>query len=125
MVLLVRFRKNLSFDNISEGFPEQKSEEREEEKEKKIELHYSWKQWTDFVNKDAHGRWASTPTSSLQSPDITAAHFEIKSGFIQMLPLFYRLSTEDPYKHLDDFIEIFSTIRLQNFIEDAFISVLP
>jgi hypothetical protein len=42
-----------------------------------------------------------------------------------MLPLFYRLSTEDPYKHLDDFIEIFSTIRLQNFIEDAFISVLP
>jgi hypothetical protein len=60
-----------------------------------------------------------TPTSSLQLPDITAAHFEIKSGFIQMLPLFYGLSTEDPYKHLDDFIEICSTIRLQNFTEDA------
>jgi hypothetical protein len=60
-----------------------------------------------------------TPTSSLQLPDITAAHFEIKSGFIQMLPLFYGLSTEDPYKHLDEFIEICSTIRLQNFSEDA------
>jgi len=53
-----------------------------------------------------------TPTSSLQLPDITTAHFEIKSGFIQMLPLFYGLSNEDPYKHLDEFIEICSTIRL-------------
>jgi len=48
----------------------------------------------------------NTTTSSLQLPDITAAHFEIKSGFIQMLPLFYVLSTDDPYKHLDKFIEI-------------------
>jgi hypothetical protein len=36
-----------------------------------------------------------------------------------MLPLFYGLSTEDPYKHLDEFIEIYSTIRWQNFLEDA------
>jgi hypothetical protein len=36
-----------------------------------------------------------------------------------MLPLFYGLSTEDPYKHLDEFIEICSTIRLRNFSEDA------
>jgi hypothetical protein len=34
MVLLLRFRKNLSLDNISEGFPEQKAEEREEEEGK-------------------------------------------------------------------------------------------
>jgi hypothetical protein len=54
----------------------------------------------------------STYTSSLQLPDITVAHFEIKFGFIQMLPLFYGLSTEDPYKHVDEFIEICSTIRL-------------
>jgi len=60
-----------------------------------------------------------TPTSSLQLPDITASHFEIKSGFIQILPLFYGLSTDDPYKHLDEFIEICSTIRLQNFSKDA------
>jgi len=60
-----------------------------------------------------------TPTSSFQLLDITTAHFEIKSGFIQMLPLFYGLNTEDPYKHLDEFIEICSTIRLQNFTEDA------
>jgi hypothetical protein len=50
---------------------------------------------------------------------LQAAHFEIKSGFIQMLPLFYRLNTEDPYKHLDEFIEICFTITLQNFLEDA------
>lgn len=52
------------------------------------------------------------PTSSLQLPDIMATHFEIKTGFIQMLPLFYGLNTDDPYKHLDEFIEICSTIRL-------------
>jgi hypothetical protein len=45
-----------------------------------------------------------TPTSSLQLLDIMATHFEIKSGFIQMLPLFYGFNTEDPYKHLDEFI---------------------
>jgi len=60
-----------------------------------------------------------TPTSNLQLPDITVAHFEIKSGFIQMLPLFYGLSTEDPYMHLDEFIETCSTIRLHNFSEDT------
>jgi hypothetical protein len=36
-----------------------------------------------------------------------------------MLPSFYGLSNEDPYKHLDEFIEICSTMRLQNFSEDA------
>jgi hypothetical protein len=44
-----------------------------------------------------------TPTSNLQLLGITVAHFEIKFKFIQMLPLFYGLSTKNPYKHLDEF----------------------
>jgi hypothetical protein len=54
-----------------------------------------------------------------QLPHITAAQYEIKSSIIQMLPSFYGLNNEDPYKHLYEFIEICSTIRLQNFSEDA------
>ncbi|XP_062166979.1 uncharacterized protein LOC133873272 [Alnus glutinosa] len=60
-----------------------------------------------------------TPSSSLQLPDITAAHYEIKPSIIQMLPSFYGLDNEDPYKHLDEFLETCLTMRLQNISEDA------
>ena len=55
-------------------------------------------------------------------PSVAKHHgtqYEIKSSTIQMLPSFYGLSNEDPYKHLDEFIDICSTLRLQNFNEDA------
>jgi hypothetical protein len=60
-----------------------------------------------------------TPSSCLRLPNITATQYEIKSSTIQMLPSFYGLNNEDPYKHLDEFIDICSTLRLQNFNEDA------
>jgi hypothetical protein len=60
-----------------------------------------------------------TPFSSLKLPDITAAHYEIKPSIIQMLPSFYGFDNEDPYKHLDEFLEICLTMRLQNISEDA------
>jgi hypothetical protein len=60
-----------------------------------------------------------TPFSSLKLPDITAALYEIKPSIIQMLPSFYGLDNEDPYKHLDEFLEICLTMRLQNISEDA------
>jgi hypothetical protein len=60
-----------------------------------------------------------TPSSSLQLPNITAAHYEIKPSIIEMLPSFYGLNNEDSYKHLDEFFEICLTMRLQNISEDA------
>lgn len=36
-----------------------------------------------------------------------------------MLPSFYGLNNEDPYKHLDEFLEICSTIKLHGFSKDA------
>jgi hypothetical protein len=60
-----------------------------------------------------------TPSSCLRLPNITATQYEIKSSTIQMLPSFYGLNNEDPYKHLDEFIDICSTLRLQNSNEDA------
>lgn len=36
-----------------------------------------------------------------------------------MLPSFYGLSNEDPYKHLDEFLEICTTVRFPNFPDEA------
>ena len=47
------------------------------------------------------------------------AQYEIKFSIIQMLPSFYGLTNEDPYKHLDEFLEICSTVKIQNFSDDA------
>lgn len=47
------------------------------------------------------------------------ANYEIKSSIIQMLPSLYGLNNEDPYQHIDEFLEICSTIMLQGFSKDA------
>jgi len=47
------------------------------------------------------------------------ANYEIKSNTIQMLPSFYGLNNEDPYKYIDEFLEICSTIKVQGFSKDA------
>lgn len=60
-----------------------------------------------------------TPSSCLQLPHITSAQYEVKSSIIQMLQSFYGLNNKHPYKHLDQFIEICLTMRLQNISEDA------
>ena len=52
-------------------------------------------------------------------PPVEAAQYEIKSSIIQMLPSFYGLTNEDPYKHLDEFLEICSTVKIQHFSDDA------
>ena len=36
-----------------------------------------------------------------------------------MLLSFYENTNEDPYKHLDEFLEICSTVKIQNFTDDA------
>ena len=36
-----------------------------------------------------------------------------------MLPSFYGKTNEDPYKHLDEFLEIYFTVKIQNFTDDV------
>ena len=55
----------------------------------------------------------------IQLPNIPVTHYEIKPSTIQMLPSFYGNTNEDPYRHLDEFFEICSTVQIQDFIEDA------
>jgi hypothetical protein len=62
--------------------------------------------------RDHYVPFTYTPSSCLQLPNITSTQFEIKFSTIQMLPSFYGLNNEDPYKYLDEFIDICSTLRL-------------
>ncbi|KAF7832389.1 uncharacterized protein G2W53_014722 [Senna tora] len=57
--------------------------------------------------------------SSTRLPEIGANQFEIKPSIIQMLPSFYGLSSENPYKHIHEFLEVCSTFKLPNVSEDA------
>jgi hypothetical protein len=60
-----------------------------------------------------------TSPTCLRLPNVTATHCEIKPSTIQSLPSFLRLSTENPYEFLSEFLAICSTIKLSRFIEDA------
>ena len=59
------------------------------------------------------------PSTCIHLPEVPAAQYEIKSSTIQMLPSFHGLTDEDPYKYLDEFLEICSTVKIQNFSDDA------
>ena len=59
------------------------------------------------------------PSSCIQIPNVLAIQYEIKSTTIQMLPSFYGNPNEDPYRHLDEFLKICSTVKIQNFTDDA------
>ena len=48
----------------------------------------------------------------IQMPPVEDAQYGIKSSTIQMLPSFYGLTNEDPYKHLDEFLKICSTVKI-------------
>ena len=54
-------------------------------------------------------------SSAIQLPVITATHFEIKPRTLRALPIFYGDENAEPYKHLDEFEEICSTLRMAEF----------
>ena len=58
-----------------------------------------------------------SPTRT-RMPTVTVP-FEIKHSLIQMLPSFYGLESENPFKHVDAFLEICSTVFLNNISDDA------
>ena len=52
------------------------------------------------------------PSTCIHLLDIPARHYEIKSTTIQMLSSFYGNTNKDPYKHLDEFLEICPIVRI-------------
>ena len=57
--------------------------------------------------------------SCIHIPNTGVNHYKIKSSVIQLLSSFYGLNNKDPYKHLDEFLEVYSTVEIQNFSDDA------
>ncbi|XP_059623205.1 uncharacterized protein LOC132266369 [Cornus florida] len=57
--------------------------------------------------------------SCIVMPNVEAHHYEIKSTIIRMLPIYHGFDNEDPYKHLDELLEICSTIKMRDFPQDA------
>ncbi|CAN6455319.1 unnamed protein product [Victoria cruziana] len=52
-------------------------------------------------------------------PQIAANHYEIKASTINMLPSFHGLENEDPYRHLNEFLNICATVRISHIEDDA------
>ena len=57
--------------------------------------------------------------SCIQLPTVQATHYEIKPSTINLLPSFYGLNNGDPYNHIDDFLVVYSTVRINNFSREA------
>ena len=57
-------------------------------------------------------------SSAIHLPVITATHFEIKPRTLRALPIFYGDDNAEPYKHLDEFEEICSTLRMAEFSDE-------
>lgn len=51
--------------------------------------------------------------------DIRATHYDIKASVIIMLPSFHGIENEDLYKHLDEFLAVCGTLRINNINDDA------
>ena len=60
-----------------------------------------------------------TSPTCLKLPDNMTAHNEIKLSTIQNLPYFLRLNTKNPYDILNEFLAIWSAIKLIGFTEDT------
>jgi len=43
---------------------------------------------------------------------MNANYYDIKFSVIQLFPSFYGLNNEDPYKHLDEFLEVCSIVKI-------------
>src|SRR5438270_4596482 len=62
---------------------------------------------------------SSNPSSCIVLPEVTASHFELKPQIINLLPNFYGLKREDPNLHVNNFQDICSTFKFQNFTDDS------
>ncbi|CAN6447442.1 unnamed protein product [Victoria cruziana] len=46
-------------------------------------------------------------------------HYEIKASTISMLPSFHGFASEDPYHHLDEFLDVCAIVKISHFDDGA------
>ncbi|CAN6445461.1 unnamed protein product [Victoria cruziana] len=52
-------------------------------------------------------------------PLVGPNQYEIKATTINMLPSFHELATEDPYRHLDEFLDVCATVKISHVDDGA------
>ncbi|CAN6455630.1 unnamed protein product [Victoria cruziana] len=52
-------------------------------------------------------------------PQIGAAHYVIKTSTINMLPYFHGLESEDPYRYLNEFLDVCAIVRISHIGDDV------
>ena len=59
------------------------------------------------------------PTIVVMFPALpTGTRFELKTGVVQLLPKFSGLATEDPIQHLDEFLEVCSSMKPSDITDE-------
>jgi len=84
-----------------------------ESKKKMIEEQNTSKQLKEYFTPATYDSPTRTRMSTMIGP------FELKHSLIQMLPPFYGLESENPFEHVDAFLEICSTVFLNNISYDT------
>jgi hypothetical protein len=61
------------------------------------------------------------PISGVVFPQVTAHHFELKSGLINMIQAnqFGGLPSENPHQHIETFLELMHTVKIHNVPNEA------
>ncbi|CAN6444762.1 unnamed protein product [Victoria cruziana] len=72
------------------------------------------RQFRDFYIPNEYNQGEAT-----MGPDIGATQFEIKASVINMLSSFHGIENDDPYRHLDEFIDVCKMVRITNIGDDA------
>lgn len=57
--------------------------------------------------------------SCIVLPNVAAAQYEIKPSTLNLLSSFHGFANEDPFNHIDEFLTVCSTLKIQNFSTDA------
>ena len=56
------------------------------------------------------------PSKCIVLPNTNATHFELRPTILQFLPTFFDKEKENPYTHIDEFLDICSTFKFQTFL---------
>ncbi|CAN6465742.1 unnamed protein product [Victoria cruziana] len=57
--------------------------------------------------------------TAAMGPDIGASQYEIKGSVTNILPTFHGIENEDPYRHIDEFLDVCATIRVHGVDDDV------
>ncbi|CAN6465485.1 unnamed protein product [Victoria cruziana] len=57
--------------------------------------------------------------TAAMGPEIRAEHYEINASVINMLPTFHGIENENPYRYIDEFFDVCTTVWLHGVDDDS------